>query len=88
METFGPNELKEDPDIEMPTFEPYGDDVDGDQPPASDADDVKVTPDAVDQYAEAELLAQGDRMTTSKVIGRKREHGGTLCGTVIREPDH
>ena len=68
-ESFDYDVLKTNPDfadIEMPTFEPYADDHDGEHPSVPDIDHVDL--DTYDQYigAEVELLI-GDRVMAGKV---------------------
>ena len=82
-ESFDFDVLKTDPDfvdIEMPLFEPYANDHEGDHPPVPDIDDAD--PDTYDTYigAEVELLI-GDRVMSGKVRRQKCKQDGALKGT-------
>jgi hypothetical protein len=83
-EGFKPEDWKDDPDVETPLLQPYGDEL-GDEPRMPDAEDVDV--DAYDQYVGAEVtLPRGDSMLNARVIGRKRERDGSLRGKANANP--
>ena len=68
-ESFDYDVLKTNPDfadIEMPLFEPYADDHDGEHPSIPDIDDAN--PDTYNAYIGTEVeLSIGDRVMASKV---------------------
>jgi len=89
-EKLGPGTVAgdiEDDEIETPTYECYGDYVDGEVKHAPDADEEEVTPEELDDYVGAEvLLPLGDRMMSGRVRGRKRDQEGTLRGVRNQNP--
>ena len=73
----------DDPELITPSFETYEDTVDGEVKALPDIDDV----DTLDRYVGAEvLLPSGDSNQTGTVIGRKREHDGSIKGTANSNP--
>ena len=82
-EAFNYDALKTNPDfadIEMPSFEPYANNHDGEHLSVHDID--HVDPDTYDQYISTEVeLPIGDRVMASKVKRQKHEQDGTLKGT-------
>ena len=80
-----PGDFSEDPDISTPTFEPYGDDDDGDGVATPDAEDVSG--ETADEYVGAEVtLPRGDQQVAGKVVRRKRDVNGSLKGTANSNP--
>ena len=86
-----------DTDSDTPTYERYCDDVDDTNPETEDIDIeedqlrqkaiYEVTPEALDQYVNAEvLLPLGDKMVTGKVTKRKCNAEGELTGTANKNP--
>ena len=80
--SFDLDVLKTDPDfvdLEMPLFEPYADDHDGEHLFVPDIDDA--SPDTYDTYIGTEVeLWIGDRVMAGKVRQQKHEQDGTLKG--------
>ena len=73
------------PDLEMPSFEPYADDHDGEHSQVPDINDVD--PDTCDVYVGTEVgLSIGDKVMAGKVKRRKCELDGTLKGIAHLNP--
>ena len=70
-------------------FEPYyaHHEVDVDDIPFSMKDESEQTPEAHDQYVNAEvMLPRGDKLASGKVIGRKRDANGDVAGRANANP--
>lgn len=70
-------------------FEPYyaHHEVDVDDIPFSMKDEPEPTPEAHDQYVNAEvMLPRGDKLARGKVIGRKRDANGDVAGRANANP--
>ncbi len=65
--------------VDTPTYHPYADDTNGEEPRVPDSDDVDY--DAFDKYLSAKVyLPKGDELSYGTVLRRKRTREGELVG--------
>lgn len=75
---FDHEDMKDDPDIETPTYDPY---EDQENQPHVVPDREDVQEEGYDPYTHAEvLLPSGDKMLTAKVMRPKRNRDGSMIG--------
>jgi hypothetical protein len=88
-DSFKYEDFASDPELEtfeIPTYQNYADDDDGESPQVRDADDA-IDVDTHDQKVGAEVnVPMGGRMMNGKVRGRKRMADGSLVGRANANP--